>query len=353
MVDRRATDRLQIVQLSGGEIDREDLRTFLARAYGDESYHADRAHILWRYRDNPSAEGRPTYWLCIEDGRILGVLGAIPVRLAVDGASREAAYLVEFIVLPDERGRGIGSSLVRAAGEAHQTLIAIGITPDSRRVFERFGYGYLGMLPYLVRPMRRRPSLRRLLRIAPAHNLSASMRWKRRPRVRQGVAFDEVEAFGDDVDVICEAIARGHRVVARRDRAFLNWKYVSQPRMAYEIRKLTAAGDVLGYAVLRCVEHDGARVGLLVDFLASRGHAPALVEAALARFVELDVTEVQTFLLSRTCAKAFARLGFYEDHPWKHVMVSTREPDRFARWINRRRAWCLTRGDSDLDRPEV
>lgn len=353
MVDRRATDRLQIVQLSGGEIDREDLRTFLARAYGDESYHADRAHILWRYRDNPAGKGRPTYWLCVEDSRILGVLGALPVALSIDGTVRRAAYLVEFIVLPDERGRGIGSSLVRAAGEAHQTLIAIGITPDSRRVFERFGYAYLGMLPYLVRPMDRPPAVRRLLRIAPVHNLIASMNWKRPPHLHHGFDFEQVDAFADDVDLICEAMGGERHVIARRDRESLNWKYASQPRMSYEIHRLSAEGDMLGYAVLRCVEREGARVGLLVEFLAAVGHLHTLVDAALTRFAALEVTEVRTFLLGAPSARVLARLGFYLDHPWKHIMVTTRDRARYARRINRRRAWRLTRGDSDLDRPEV
>ena len=59
----------------------------------------------------------PRVWLARDEGRIVGHMGAIPVRLKIGAEQRQTAWLVDTMVLQSHRDRAVGSRLMVQARE--------------------------------------------------------------------------------------------------------------------------------------------------------------------------------------------------------------------------------------------
>src|SRR4051794_26528254 len=92
----------------------EDLLLFLRAAYPDNARQSDRDHWEWHYLQNPYAgpENIPV-WLAKCDEKIVGQLAAIPVELNVLGSPVTAIWVLDLIVDPEFRRRGIMKALFR------------------------------------------------------------------------------------------------------------------------------------------------------------------------------------------------------------------------------------------------
>lgn len=91
------------------------------------------------------AEGRILLWVDEEDGVVAGSGGLLLSRDAnAKGTGRDSAELMAMYTLGEFRRRGIGSALVAAAlayaKKAGLRSVALQPTPDSKRIYARFGF---------------------------------------------------------------------------------------------------------------------------------------------------------------------------------------------------------------------
>ena len=104
----------------------------------------------------------PPTWIAIRDGRVLGYVTTLPVRLW-DGAREWPAYWIKgLMVLPECRGGPIGYLVLKAAVASLPRTGALAVAPPARRLFEALGYKDFGAVPNWVRPLSPGRILRRL-----------------------------------------------------------------------------------------------------------------------------------------------------------------------------------------------
>ena len=125
-----------------------------------------------------------------------------------------------------------------------------------------------------------------------------------RPRLA-GVDVRPIETFGDDYDALWESARGSYAMCVRRDRAYLNWKYVACPHRAYERSEARRGSTLAGYAVSRHEDYQGTRLGWILDVFTAAGDAEAqdaLIGGVLDGFRRAGVVRAQCFAMNASLA---------------------------------------------------
>ncbi|MBK6749513.1 MAG: GNAT family N-acetyltransferase [Acidobacteria bacterium] len=109
-------NEVRIEQMTLSE--RDKVLSFLHTAYSDNPRHSEPDFWDWHFQKLPlsSPENLPV-WLAKSGERIAGQLAAIPVELNVRGETRPAIWILDLIIDPEFRRRGIAQRLAQAALE--------------------------------------------------------------------------------------------------------------------------------------------------------------------------------------------------------------------------------------------
>jgi len=101
---------------------------------------------LSEYLTRSMADNSFAAWLAEEEGKIIATSGVCFYALAPNysNPTSDVAYILNMFTLPEYRGRGLASELIRRLiGEAEERdckRLALHATADGRRVYEKFGF---------------------------------------------------------------------------------------------------------------------------------------------------------------------------------------------------------------------
>ncbi|HYR07338.1 MAG TPA: hypothetical protein VEQ60_06205, partial [Longimicrobium sp.] len=113
------------------------------------SVHAARRAAAAR---NPVDPGTPPpTWLFLANGRPVGHLTTIPIRLWTSAGERPAHWLKGLMVLPSHRNGPVGFFLLREALAQVELALSAAVAPDARALLQAAGLTDLGALPNAVR----------------------------------------------------------------------------------------------------------------------------------------------------------------------------------------------------------
>ena len=227
---------------------RGDYLRLLADAWGGSALAAD--VFDWWFDGNPAGSLRS---VALRDGEVAGVAGHSLCRLSLGGRETLGQFSVHAVTAPGARGLGIFRALERRHEEqgverGSACVLAFASAPTRPLFLGPLGWTQIDRRVVWARPL---PVGRRGERAARFHE-------------RHARAYERAAAprFGNHV--------------ARR-RQYLDWRYADSPR-GYRIVE-EARG---GFAVVGFTRRRGLRLGLLLELVADRAEAGALVRAALA-----------------------------------------------------------------------
>jgi hypothetical protein len=166
-----------------------------------------------------------------------------------------------------------------------------------------------------------------------------------------GVEVLAAAALTGEYDGLWERARGSYAMCVRRDREYLEWKYLRPPHKRYEILEARRAGELQGYAVSRIEDYHGLRLGWIVDVFADADdHAvkDALIGAALLRFRATGVARAQAFAMNAGLGADLARRGFLPARSPMQFCVRARVPSEAV--FAERARWHVVFGDSDMDR---
>lgn len=350
--------------------EREALFDFANRVSGDITLVHSPESWRWQYEHNPGVTpGRPTNYLFRHKGRIAGHVGVMPVVLEADGAPLAAAWGIGLVTAPEVRAKGGGVRLTEAWTRDHDVGFVLGSTPQAQAIYESLGWlrpggghlrSYMKLLDADAIVRKRVSSPRARKALSSVANVALSL-ILRTPSVAGGdlrvSVFDRFDARFDD---FWERVKGGYRLIVRRDRRYLQWKFASQPGVEYLrlLAERTAGagkerGEVAGYAVLRIMKRK-PYVAYIVDWLAGAGDEEAwrhLLAASVDALQSRGVQQIWCVLLSPVAEGHLRKFGFIlRDSPMTFYVRPNRadlDPALFAEGAN----WFITKGDSDQDHP--
>ncbi|MGH9160596.1 MAG: GNAT family N-acetyltransferase [Vicinamibacteraceae bacterium] len=218
----------------------------------------DEAYVRWRYF-NPQLATQPTpYWVFEKENEIIGGMGLEPVVLVVDGKAHEATRTLDIMVRPDYDGRGLGALMNLVIFEHYPVTLVTGSNARSHKLISRMFEQALELRVWktLVRShdfIQRQMTLGPLTGMAAAAGdvLLALQRRLRRKRPPRALEVRELSEFDDEVTALCRALEGHGHISVRRSAAYLNWRFVSNPRCRYRIHGAFDSGRLVGYVVTR------------------------------------------------------------------------------------------------------
>jgi GNAT superfamily N-acetyltransferase len=340
--------------------DRPLLEAFQHQYFGEDDLPSRADYQAWAYT---GAGGEPPqFWVCRRNGAFVGQQCGIPFTLQAGEEALPASWAVDLMVAPEWRMRGVGPALSERHAEANPITVALGMTDAAFKTYRRAGWIDLGAVPTWLRPI----DLQRCLAASPYNGpllalmarvgqpaLGAMARLWTAPARLAGASLIEVPVFDERVDALWEAARPHHPVLARRDRAFLAWRFdtlwaSSGLSRLYVIRR----GEVMAYAVLRVDPWKGVPVGVVLDVLArpgwmARGFA-LIVEHARQR----GLTALACRIHGQRAARALGSLGFLSlkqgvRAPTRAMVRLAPSHARLAPLLGDPRNWHITAADSD------
>lgn len=247
------------------------IRTVLGKEMSQEYWQ-------WKYFSNP--HGKSLSVVAVSNGKIVGLLGAVPVKFALNGDEVKAVQELDWAILDTYRELGLLLKMIHIARELMQTediSIAYGISiPDTAELScNLFGKIKITRAPRLAKIFNVTPFLKIALPdiltgcIFPIVNMAIKARYLRKPKIPPHVKISELETFDSRFDVFGNQIKQYYPIMIKRDSGYLNWRYRDCPDQKYRIfcAELKESGEVMGYIVLGNQQREQHIAGQILDFL--------------------------------------------------------------------------------------
>lgn len=346
---------MQIKQLELSE--KTQLLSFFGAVYPNNPRLSETRFWEWHYPQNPYVEpNNLPAWIVEDAGKIVGHLGAIPVRLKIGEAEENAIWAVDLIVHSDYRRKGLARKLVIAAEEFCPRLLAINtVKQHSTALFESLNWVMVGKIPRYSKLLFPGEAARDISRIESLRRLTNAAFAPFRPHLVPG--FNDrnnlriVKTFDRSFDELWRESAALRTCSVVREAAILQWQYENQPEKKFEVLGCYENEKLRGYAVLY-FRRPGANGAVSKAAITDWGYHPAnasgtidallkgAVQLALERRAGALVTDVKDDLIEeRLRFSGFSRVK-------NPLQLLVKSPDRQAVAYNLN-CWLLTRGDSD------
>jgi hypothetical protein len=284
----------------------------------------------WQYSQNPNGPALSDVAAC--DGRVVGHLASLPVRLERGTQTLDAAMWMDLMVHPQYRNLNTFLDLA----QAHREHCA--------QAGKKILFAFPNDRSY--------PLLKRMLDWRPIEEIDA---WEA-PLARLPVPHEPTRQaepcarFTAEFDALWEEVRSTQAWSVRRDSRRLAWRYQSKPTATYQLwAGRDDSGKLRGWLAAKTFAGPAGIIGDILDlWTADSQTESALWSQTLHWFKERGVGTVSAWALKDSrLAASFAARGFAPVGPRTHFAGrwSTDSTDPFPALG---RDWDVAKGDSDV-----
>ena len=346
-------DEITIEQLKLSDKNKEI--AFLQRAYDDNPRMSDEAFWDWHYQQAPYKEpDKLPIWVAKAGEQIVGQVGTIPVEVNVDGVRHKAIWILDMIVAPEFRRRGLAKKLVNAAHDICPFGLVINTEAQvgSTKLLQDAGYKIIVNVPRFHKPLFPANDIREIAKFKVLRKTVNLAYGPFRPRFKKNERVRVVENFDESFETFWAEAETQWPCAVRRDVKYLEWQFTRQPGKQFDVIGYYDGEKLLGYAVLffRKTGVNGAIPKAAVSDICYHPNNPkqiidALLEEALRIAVERQAGGLVTDALDTLVEERLAHFGFWRvKNPLQFMVKSDARQDI----LYNPKKWFLTRGDSDI-----
>lgn len=359
--------------------DRPAIEQFIRRAYQELAPFKGQDRWRWQFVENPFLPNIKEFvpvWIALDGDNIVGQIAVQATDVRVAGRVHSAGWMVDVMILPAYRGRGIGHLLHEAVMHDVPILLTLTMAPATRRMAERAGAITLGptrqfsrwgrlqgddVQRFLTRRTTHRKHLQKIVQLACGSsalnhvialliNSWLNLRDRTYRSTPRSYSIAEVERFGPEIDDLWQRVAAGYPAICPRNSRFLNWRFVECPQLRYRIFHAYRDGVLVGYSVLRRTASQELRHGVIVD-LFGNCRDPAVFRDLICHAVEHfghEVASVECATSLLEIESVFSECGFFKTRTLKPTVVVSDELLR-SDIRDLRNEWFFSKGDHDWD----
>lgn len=361
--------------------DKKDIWDFINIAYGDHAKDKIPDRWNWAFYEHPltnkSQKTLPIF-IAIKDGHIVGQLCAIQSYMKIGEEIYPTVGGCDFIVLPECRKEGVAQRLLLAVVEHFQILLAIVFAKATQRILSRMNPVRLEAIPtyrrfqkidkdsvfyFLMQKtsnhiwMNKIAKLGCCLRADKIIALFADfligvreiISWRSKKDICSDIK--EVDHFNNDIDKLWNNISSKFRVITKRDRQFLNWRFSdSRPQLDYRMFIATRNSSTTGYIVVRKPAAVELNVGIIADLFADPDDNETiedLIKHAI-HFFGKSVIMIECPATQREYQKVLSKLGFFKME-MNHPIVLCKDTRVRSKLEELKKGWFITKADQDWD----
>jgi GNAT superfamily N-acetyltransferase len=270
----------------------------------------------WQWRDDPQLETEGHVGAVAECGTDIVASTALrPAGLVVAGAPVRAWWSGDTMVHPEHRRRGLAERLFHGLFEQHpgEPILGKGISAPALPMLVKCGFALHDTGGHHRRTLSFAPSLAR--RIGPlAARALAAIGDRLLPRLRTVPGSESnLGDFDARFDELWRDAGPTHRTIARRDAAFLNWRYRRHPFRTYQVLTHVVDERLYGYAVWTTFRRRGTLRARIADLFTRRddeGTRSALLAATLLSAHSAGADRIDCFATDVELQRALRAAGF-------------------------------------------
>jgi RimJ/RimL family protein N-acetyltransferase len=166
--------------------------------------------------------------------------------------------------------------------------------------------------------------------------------------VVEGLTISQVPSFDERVNEFWARVSRQYEIMVVRNREYLNWRYVAVPDIDYSIYIAEKGGEICGYLVLRFMQREHAKLGVICDIVTQ---SPQISQCLISRAVEHCEREKAdvvygNMIADGTLIKSFRNNGFVPFLKSERFVVYSRSPHVCGKFLRDSRNWFVQIGDS-------
>lgn len=263
--------------------DRETILALNKLEYGPTDILANEEDFAWRYQQNPAGQAVVSV---IRDNleTIVGFIWAVPLNARIQGQNYRVATGANLVIHPQYRN---ALNFIKLIRKFEQTLTDNRYPLHFSFISERKYRQLRQQAPHTATTI---PSLVKLLHPELLAQTYPAAAWQRYAlsgagrllspffaRRQAGVVNDpqivihSLDHFSQEFDPFWTRLVDKYPAMVVRDRAFLTWRFAHISERKYHILAAEVAGQMVGYAVLRCSTIRGVKTGLIMDLLVVKG----------------------------------------------------------------------------------
>jgi hypothetical protein len=303
------------------------------------------------YLQNPSGLARA--WIALDEstGRTVGVAGAFPRDMFIDGRLRRGYILGDFCIAPESRSLGPALSLQRACLNDLRNATCLDFPSDRMvAIYRRIGIEPTASVIRYVMWLRVDQAVQRFLQnrtltrgISAFGNALLRYRFSGKNRAVDVEIGVHEGAFDDEFTKLSCRVSTLYPAYGIRSAAYLNWRYVHHPHSSHRLVVARRGEELIGYAVLITDSTEwwltdifGTMDRRIITGILS--YVRRLAQGASAEKVTASILSGSPF------SDAFRAAGFYprERHP---VVISA--PNETAGPLQTQTKWFLMHGDRE------
>lgn len=376
---RRAVDGPMIEVRRATLADKQAIFEFLSKAYRERAPYKFPERWEWQFEKNPFREGdQLPVWIAVdENGAAVGQIGTMIEPLKIGTETYRLGWAVDLIVLPECRGQKIGFKLTTAIHQDSDVLMALPMSEAFRCFATKLGSVPVDSVTVFSRVARFDPphtlaALRCRLQnkwpgkalLRPLHffgmdrliaalvNLSVGIRDLRLSRhISAEIAVTRIDEFDQTEDQFWDSVSPQFQSIVQRDSKYLNWKYVQQPHVDYQLFTAARGGRLCGYVILRKTRPPESNSGIVADLLVpleDKETIYSLLAFAVRYFKSLKVNHISAASSVGAYKSALLALGFRREEDVTPLLHS-RADTPAVRSALAPGSWFLGRSDHDWD----
>jgi GNAT superfamily N-acetyltransferase len=347
---------MQIKQFELSE--KSALLSFLAAAYEDNPRMSDERFWNWHFLENPytNPDDMPI-WIAKEGTEIVAQLAATQIKLKIGKQEKPAMWILDLIVRPDFRRKGLGKKLVAEAEKFCPFGLGINTAEQhSTALLESIGWKMIGRIPRYNKLLFPGEALREISRIKAARQISNFIFAPFRPRLVEGF-FNQnknlrfIEKFDASFDDLWREASTNWSCAIVRRKEILKWQFSNQPNKKFNVLSYYNGDKLLGYIVLyfrKKDSNDALPKAAISDLCYHSSNSvetiDALIQGALQIALENRAGALVTDILDPLVEKSLRKAGFTKVKNPLQLLVKTSEHQDE---VENLRNWFVTRGDSD------
>ena len=321
--------------------DKQAIFEFLSKAYRELAQYKFPERWEWQFEKNPFREDNELpIWIAVDEkGTIVGQICAMIEPLKIGTEIHRLGWGVDAIVLPEYRDQKIGVKLYQADFDGNDIYIGMimneparhlhmkvgGIPIDSVAVFNRVArFDTLSTFnAFRNRLTTKWPGkvllwllhlfgLDRLITILINANV-----WIRDLGLsRYGnteLEIKQIDEFDQAADQFWDSVSPQFHAIVIRNSKYLNWKYVQQPHMDYQLFTALRAGKMAGYVILRKTRAPESNSGIIADLFVpfeDKAVIYSLLVFAVQYFKQQKVKYIEAASSSDVYKNALLAMGF-------------------------------------------
>ncbi|HEV8158542.1 MAG TPA: GNAT family N-acetyltransferase [Pyrinomonadaceae bacterium] len=334
------------------------LLSFLKIAYPDNPRHSKVEFWEWHFPKNPFAEtDNLPIWIVKDGTEIVGHLGAIPVKLKIGNEQKKAIWILDLVVRPDYRRKGLGKKLVNAAEKFCPLGLGMNTAEQhSTSLLESLGWKKICNVPRYNKLLFPGEALREISKVKPLRQFANFCFAPLRPKFikdffnkNKNLRF--VKKFDPSFDDLWREASIQWTCSAAREAEILKWQFSDQPKKKFDVLGFYEDEKLLGYTVLyfRQKENDGALAKAAITDVCYHPSKPtetvdALLLGALQITLERRAGALVTDVLDSLIEQRLKFFGFSRVKNPLQLLVKSKD---YQTTLDDPKNWFITRGDSD------